>query len=55
MLYRKIMAVYCGNHTEQTNTLRGQNVEFLDDRTGAADLPLGFKVLNDDKCSYVPI
>jgi hypothetical protein len=28
MLFRKTVAVYCENHTEHTNTLRGQNVEF---------------------------
>jgi hypothetical protein len=29
MLFRETVAVYCENHTEHTNTLRGQNAEFL--------------------------
>jgi hypothetical protein len=29
MLFREIIAVYCENHTEHTNTLRGQNAEIL--------------------------
>jgi hypothetical protein len=28
MLFGKTVAVYCENHTEHTNTLCGQNVEF---------------------------
>jgi hypothetical protein len=28
MLFRETVAVYCENHTEHTNTLRGQNAEF---------------------------
>jgi hypothetical protein len=28
MLLRETVAVYCENHTEHTNTLCGQNVEF---------------------------
>jgi hypothetical protein len=30
MLFRETVAVYCENHTEHTNTLCGQNAEFLD-------------------------
>jgi hypothetical protein len=29
MLFREIIAVYCENHTEHTNTLCEQNAEFL--------------------------
>jgi hypothetical protein len=29
MLFRETVAVYCENHTEHTNTLCGQNAEFL--------------------------
>jgi hypothetical protein len=29
MLFRKIIAVYCENHTEHINTLCGQNAELL--------------------------
>jgi hypothetical protein len=29
MLFGETVAVYCENHTEHTNTLRGQNVEFF--------------------------
>jgi hypothetical protein len=29
MLFREIVAVYCDNHMKHTNTLCGQNVEFL--------------------------
>jgi hypothetical protein len=25
----EVIAVYCGNHTEHTNTLRGQNAEYV--------------------------
>jgi hypothetical protein len=28
MLFRETVAVYCENHTEHTDTLRGQNAEF---------------------------
>jgi hypothetical protein len=28
-LFREIITVYCENHTEHTDTLRGQNAEFL--------------------------
>jgi hypothetical protein len=28
MLFRETVAVYCENHTEHTNALRGQNAEF---------------------------
>jgi hypothetical protein len=28
MLFRETVAVYCENHTEHTNALCGQNVEF---------------------------
>jgi hypothetical protein len=28
MLFRETVAVYCENHTEHTNMLRGQNAEF---------------------------
>jgi hypothetical protein len=28
MLFRETVAVYCENHTEHTDTLYGQNVEF---------------------------
>jgi hypothetical protein len=27
MLFRELIAVYCENHMEQINTLRGQNAE----------------------------
>jgi hypothetical protein len=29
MLFVETVAVYCGNHTEHTDTLCGQNAEFL--------------------------
>jgi hypothetical protein len=29
MLFRETVAVYCENHTEHTNTLCGQNAEFM--------------------------
>jgi hypothetical protein len=29
MLFRETVAVYCENHTEHTNTLCGQNINFL--------------------------
>jgi lipoate-protein ligase B len=29
MLFEETVAVYCENHTEHTDTLCGQNVEFL--------------------------
>jgi hypothetical protein len=28
MLFRETIDIYCENHTEHTNTLRGQNAEF---------------------------
>jgi hypothetical protein len=36
MLFRDIIAVYCENHTEHTNTLCGQNAEFLYVEAGGA-------------------
>jgi hypothetical protein len=33
MLFRETVAVYCENHTEHTDTLRGQKAEFLNDKT----------------------
>jgi hypothetical protein len=29
MLFREIIAAYCGNHSEHIETLRGQNAEVL--------------------------
>ena len=29
MLFAETVAVYCENHTEHTDTLRGQNAQFL--------------------------
>jgi hypothetical protein len=29
MLFRETVAVYCENRTEHTNTLRGQNAEYV--------------------------
>jgi hypothetical protein len=29
MLFGETVAVYCENHTEQTNTLCGQNAEYV--------------------------
>jgi hypothetical protein len=34
MMFREIIAVYCENHTEHTNTLCGRNAEFLSVRAG---------------------
>jgi hypothetical protein len=34
MLFRETVAVYCENHTEHTNTLCGQNAEFLNVKPG---------------------
>jgi hypothetical protein len=34
MLFREIIAVYCENHTEHTDTLCGQNAEFSSYLTG---------------------
>jgi hypothetical protein len=36
MLFGKTVAVYCENHMEHTNTLCGQNVEFLNVISGDA-------------------
>jgi hypothetical protein len=35
MLFGETVAVYCENHTEHTDTLRGQNVEFWCVKAGA--------------------
>jgi hypothetical protein len=43
MLFRKTVAVYCENHMEHTNTLCGQNAEYV--KAGGTYSPLGFKVL----------
>jgi hypothetical protein len=32
ILFRETVAVYCKNHKEHTNTLRGQNAEFIYDK-----------------------
>jgi hypothetical protein len=34
MLFRETVAVYCENHTEHVNTLRGQNAEFYNVEAG---------------------
>jgi hypothetical protein len=34
MLFRETVAVYCENHTVHTNTLCGQNAEFLNVEAG---------------------
>jgi hypothetical protein len=34
MLFGEIIAVYCENHTEHTNTLFGQNAEFPNVKVG---------------------
>jgi hypothetical protein len=34
MLFSEIVAVYCGNHTEDTNTLYGQNAELFTTKSG---------------------
>jgi hypothetical protein len=34
MLFREIISVYCENHTEDINTLCGQNAEFSSYLTG---------------------
>jgi hypothetical protein len=36
MLFREIIAVYCENHTEHTDTLCGQNAGLLDVNAGGA-------------------
>jgi hypothetical protein len=36
MLFRETVAVYCENHTEHTNTLFGQKVEFWYVNTGGS-------------------
>jgi hypothetical protein len=43
MLFRETVAVYCENHTEHTDTLRGQNAEFLNIK---ADGTYSHRVLN---------
>jgi hypothetical protein len=30
MLFAETVAVYCENHTEHTDTLRGQNAEYVE-------------------------
>jgi hypothetical protein len=40
MLFREIIAVYCGNHTEHINTLCGQNADFSSYLTGNSPSPL---------------
>jgi hypothetical protein len=34
MLFKEIIGVYCENHTEHINTLRGQNAEFFNVKAG---------------------
>jgi hypothetical protein len=36
MLFRETVSVYCENHTEHTDTLCGQNVEFCYVKAGGA-------------------
>jgi hypothetical protein len=38
MLFKEIIAVYCENHTEHTNTLCGQNAEFSSYLTGKRNI-----------------
>jgi hypothetical protein len=36
MLFKEIIAVYCENHTEHTNTLCGQNADIFNAKGGEA-------------------
>ena len=38
MLYREIMAVCSQNHTKHINTIFGQNVQFVNVKTGAPQI-----------------
>jgi hypothetical protein len=45
MLFRKIIAVFCENHTQHTSTLYGQNAEILNAKVDSTHSALkGFKV-----------
>lgn len=46
------MDIYRLHCTDHIDTLCGQNTQVLEDRTGAADLPPGLKVLNDVNCQF---
>jgi hypothetical protein len=42
MLFGETVAVYCENHTEHTDTLRGQNAEFYYVKAGGTYRTNGF-------------
>jgi len=46
MLYREIMAVWCGIHTKHINTLCGQNIELLNVKLVVHIVTTDFKELN---------
>jgi hypothetical protein len=53
MLFREIIAVYCENHTKDANILRGQNVMFLNFKSGGT---YSYQcALSDDLAIYVRV
>jgi hypothetical protein len=59
MLFRETVAVYCENHTEHTDTLCGENVEFYCVKAGGvrrgADKSLAFPISYFHICSTTKI
>jgi hypothetical protein len=47
MLFRKTNFVYCNNHKKHTNTLCGQNAEFITFNLEVHKEPLGLKWLTE--------
>jgi len=44
-MFKKIFSIYYENHTNQINTLCGQNTEFLDVKAGGL-----YRVYSDENC-----
>jgi len=45
VMFKKIFSIYYENHTNQINTLCGQNTEFLDVKAGGL-----YRVYSDENC-----
>jgi len=45
IMFKETFSIYCENHTNQINALRGQNTEFLNVKAGGL-----YRVYSDENC-----
>jgi hypothetical protein len=53
MLFRETVAVYCDNHTGHTDTLCGQNADFLDVTAGGHIVTTLLYRVNKDEQAFI--